>query len=72
MTFEEAVKLAQQKLLSPGYKPEDYFVVGEKYPIRVAKIILEEAKHILHIEDLKINHPKLYKYISEKHEQFNY
>jgi hypothetical protein len=47
INFERAIELATAKVLKPGYKPEDYLVAGDSIPIRIAKLIVEEAKHIM-------------------------
>lgn len=53
MTNEEAIKLAHSRILHPGYKPEDYFSFGTDYCVRIAKLIVNEAKHIINQEKVK-------------------
>lgn len=47
MTFERALELAKKKILLPGIKPEDYYQVSDDMPLRIATLIVKEAKHIL-------------------------
>lgn len=52
------IKEAYKRILPPGYKPEDYLLVDAKYPKRVAKLIVEEIKHIQKMKRLKGNFKK--------------
>ncbi len=49
MKWEDAVREAQLNVLPPGFKPEDYYTVDEdkKLPIRIAKMIIDEANHLI-------------------------
>ncbi|MCZ2224305.1 MAG: hypothetical protein LC122_11840 [Chitinophagales bacterium] len=47
MTKEEAIKLASDKIIPRGYKPEDYYYIREDIPYKIAKAIVIEAKNIL-------------------------
>lgn len=49
ISLEEAIKIANKKLLPAGFKPEDYLLVGEEFPLRVAKMVVEEVKHIIYM-----------------------
>lgn len=49
ISLEDAIKIANKKILPAGVKPEDYFAVGEEYPLRIAKMVVEEAKRIIYM-----------------------
>ena len=53
---EKYIKLAQQKIVPPGYKPEDYAILGPEFAVWIAKMIVEEAKHIEYMEQLNVRH----------------
>jgi hypothetical protein len=47
ISTEEAILVATQRVLPAGFKPEDYLVIGEDIPLRIAKMIVQEAQHII-------------------------
>lgn len=42
-----ALSTAYARTLLPGLKPEDYYLVGPKFPIQIARMIVAEYQHIL-------------------------
>jgi hypothetical protein len=50
ISLEEAIKEAEKKILPAGYKPEDYFCVGEEFPLRIAQMLVKEVKHIIYMD----------------------
>lgn len=48
---EEIVKQATVKILPKGYKPEDYLKNGDGIPLRLAILIVQEASHIVQMEE---------------------
>ena len=47
--IDAAIKIATKRLLPLGLKPEDYLVVNDEMPLRIAKLIIKEVKHILYM-----------------------
>ena len=56
ISLEEAIEIATKRFLLPGLKPEDYSIFGKHIAVRIAHMIVKEAKHIMEVE------PKLYSY----------
>jgi hypothetical protein len=44
--MEEALVLAKRKIIPDGYKPEDYYFVNVNAPLKIAKLIVDEAKFL--------------------------
>ena len=55
ISVEEALQKATKRVLPAGFKPEDYLLVGEDIPLRIAKMIVKEAQHIIEM-DVKYGH----------------
>jgi hypothetical protein len=55
ISVEEAIQKATKRVLPAGCKPEDYLVVGEDIPLRIAKMIVQEVRHIIEM-DKKYGH----------------
>lgn len=49
----ELLQQAHRACLLPGVKPEDYFFIGEKYPLMIAKIIRDEYFHLLKMKQMQ-------------------
>lgn len=49
MRWEDALRKAHENVLPAGYKPEDYYLVDNDrhLPIRIAKMIIDEANHLM-------------------------
>lgn len=47
LSLEQAIQIARKKILPAGFKPEDYFVIGNDFPLRIAILIVKEANYIL-------------------------
>lgn len=47
LTIEEAILLATRRVLPAGYKPEDYLIVGESFPKRIAIMVALEAQYLI-------------------------
>lgn len=52
LTVEEAIRLATKRVLPAGFKPEDYLIVSQDIPRRIAVMIVLEAQHLLKMEQL--------------------
>ena len=50
ISLEKAIEIATKRVLYPGLKPEDYCILGEDIAIRIAKLIVSEAIHIMNVE----------------------
>lgn len=50
VSLEDAIREAYRRVLPPGIKPKDYFLIGKEYPLRIAKIVAKEVKHILFVD----------------------
>lgn len=50
MSLEEAIEVAKKRVLPAGFKPEDYFCFGIEFSLRVAKMVLKEANHIIYLD----------------------
>jgi hypothetical protein len=50
ISLEEAIKQANKRLLPAGIKPEDYLIVGDDIPLRIAKMVIKEARHIIYMD----------------------
>lgn len=44
--LEQDVREAHRRLLAAGYKPEDYLTCGPEYPMRLARVLVDEVRHI--------------------------
>lgn len=51
LSYEDVIQLATQRVLPAGYKPEDYLAVSETAPFKLAKMIVDEARHIIFISN---------------------
>ena len=51
ISVEEALQKATKRVLPAGYKPEDYLGVGEDIPLRIARMIVREAQHIIEMDE---------------------
>ncbi len=49
MNLEQAIEIATRRFLPPGYKPEDYLMVDDKAPLRIASMIVREALYLIEI-----------------------
>lgn len=47
LSLEQAVRIATQKNLPAGFKPEDYYWVGDQIPLKIASLIVKEALHLV-------------------------
>lgn len=47
--IDAAIKIASKRIIPLGHKPEDYLVVNDEMPLRIAKLIFKEVKHILYM-----------------------
>lgn len=44
--MDEIINQARNKILPLGYKPEDYYILGNDFVLRIAKMIADEVNHI--------------------------
>lgn len=49
ISLEEAIEIAKKRILPTGFKPEDYFCFGINFSLRIAKMIIKEAQHIIYL-----------------------
>ena len=49
----EIRKRATEIVVSRGYKPEDYLLLGKELPLEIAQDIISEMKHIILMEKNK-------------------
>lgn len=47
--IDNAIKIASKRILPLGCKPEDYLVVDDETPFRIANLIFKEVKQILYM-----------------------
>lgn len=47
MTLEEAIRIATIRVLPAGFKPEDYLIVNDSIPLKIASMIVKEALHLI-------------------------
>lgn len=53
MIDQEILRQAYKNTLHPGIKPEDYFFVDKKYPLKIARMVAREYFHLLRMRELK-------------------
>lgn len=51
--YDKIINLATAKILPLGYKPEDYYVIDDKIPLRIALEVIKEIKHLIKMEKYK-------------------
>ncbi len=44
-SLDEHIEAAKARLLHRGVKPEDYYFLDPNLPLRIAKMIVREARH---------------------------
>lgn len=49
LSLEEALEIAKGRILPAGFKPEDYLIVGDKVPFRIASMIVKDALFLMKI-----------------------
>lgn len=47
LTLEQAIQIATNRVLPAGFKPEDYLVVNDTIPLKIASMIVKEALHLI-------------------------
>lgn len=50
LSDEDILNIAKNRVLPPGYKPEDYSIISNDISIRIAKLIYNEFIHIKKVE----------------------
>jgi hypothetical protein len=56
LTLEQAIEIATRRTLPAGYKPEDYLIVNDKIPLKIASIIVKEAIHLMKMSEMINNY----------------